>query len=137
MIKKYFKIVLAFLITTAIMGVFNFIAQIVFIFLDLVSRWESSSALILVLWIVTGVFAAIYTEAVAGLLMEKKDITYRIVYTPVLIVSIAAMVVASILMFQEGFTSDPSEFTLLLNNGLNFISYFFGAAGMSLIGRKL
>lgn len=137
MMVKYFKITVAFMITTAIMSAVNFIAQIALIFLDLVSRLESSSALIIVLWIVTGVFAAIFTEAVAGLLMEKKDITYQIVFNPVLTVSVAAMILALVFMFQGEFIADPSEFTLLFSNGYVFISYFFGAAAMSFIGRKL
>jgi hypothetical protein len=69
--------------------------------------------------------------------MEKKDISYQLVHYPVLMVSTAAIVMALVLMFQGEFIADPSEFTLLFSNGFVFISYFFGAAAMSFIGRKL
>ncbi len=131
------KIVLAFIMTTVIMCAINFIAQIVLIFTDIVSRMETSSALAIVLWMVTGVFAAIFTEAAAELFIDKKDITYRLIHTPVLVVYIIAIVLAVILMLQGEFMSDPSDFTLLLSNGFVFISYFFGTAGMAFIGRKL
>ncbi len=134
---KYIKIVLAFLITTIIMGAVNFVAQIALLFMDLLSRWESSSALIVVLWIVTGVFASIFTEAVAGLFLNKKEITYRLIHYPVLVVYVIAIVMALVFMFQGHFISDIAEYTLLFSNGFVFISYFFGAAAMSFIGRNL
>lgn len=137
MMIKFFKIVFAFLITTMIMSAVNFVAQIALIFMDLLSRWESSSALIVVLWIVTGVFASIFTEGIAGLFINKKEITYRLVHYPVLVVSVMAMVMALVFMFQGHFISDVAEYTLLFSNGFVFVSYFLGAAVMSFIGRNL
>jgi hypothetical protein len=134
---KHFYIVLSFIITTLIMGVVNFVAQVVLIFLDVISRWESSSALIIVLWIVTGVFSAIFTEATAALFLDKKEITYRLVHSPILIVSIVAIALAVVFMLQGEFIHDTSEFTLLLSNGFVFISYFLGTGGFAFIGRKL
>lgn len=134
---KYFKIILAFIITTSIMCVLNFIAQIALIFLSLVSRLESSSALTLVLWFVTGVFGAIFTEAAAGMFLKKEDITYPLVHTPIFMVSIVAVVLAVVLLLMGEFVADPAEFTLLFSNGFVFLSYFVGTGGFSFIGRKL
>lgn len=137
MITRYLKIVLAFIITTTAMCVVNFIAQVLLIFVDIISQWESSAALIIVLWIVTGVFAAIFTEATAALFMNKEEITYQVVHYPVLITSIVCIGLAIGVMLNGEFMSDPSEFTLLFSNGFVFLSYFFGSAAMSFIARKL
>ncbi len=119
------------------MSVLNFVAQVVLIFLDVISRWESSAALILVLWFVTGVFSALFTEATAALFMDKKEITYRLIHTPILIISIIAIMLAVVLMLRGEFIHDPSEFTLLFSNGFVFISYFLGTGGFAFIGRKM
>jgi len=134
---KYLKIILAFIITTAIMCVVNFVGQIVLIFVDIVSRMESSSALTLVLWFVTGVFASIFTEAAAGIFLKKEDITYPLLHTPILIISIMAVVLAIVLLFMGEFVADNEEFTLLFSNGFVFLSYFLGTGGFSYIGRTL
>lgn len=134
---NHLKIILAFMITTFILCVVNFIVQIALIFIDVVSRMETSSALTIVLWIVTGVFGAIFTEATAELFIDKKEITYPLVHGPILIVSIAAIILAVVLMIQGEFISDPADFTLLFSNGFVFISYFLGTGGFAFIGRKL
>jgi H+/Cl- antiporter ClcA len=134
---NHLKIILAFIITTFIMCVVNFIGQIVLIFIDVVSRMESSSALTIVLWIVTGVFAAIFTQATAEQFIAKKEITYRLVHWPILIISMVAIVIAVVLMIQGEFISDPADYTLLFSNGFTFISYFLGTGGFAFIGRKL
>jgi hypothetical protein len=90
-----------------------------------------------VLWIVTGVFAAIFTEGVVEYFLDKKEITNRVVYYPVLVLSIAAIIVTLIMLFQDEYIGDPSEFTLLLSNGIVFISCFFGTATLSFIATKL
>jgi H+/Cl- antiporter ClcA len=119
------------------MCVINFVAQIALIFLDIVSRMETSSALTIVLWIVTGVFGAIFTQATAELFLDKKEITYKLVNVPILGVSIVAISVAIIFMVQGEFMNDPSDFTLFFSNGFVFISYFLGTGGMALIAKKL
>ena len=119
------------------MCVVNFIAQIALIFMDVVSRLESSSALTLVLWFVTGVFSAIFTEATAGMFMKKEEITYPLVHYPILIISILMIVLAVVLMLMGELEADNVEFTLLFSNGFVFLSYFLGTGGFSFIGRKL
>ncbi len=119
------------------MCVVNFMAQIALIFMDVVSRLESSSALTLVLWFVTGVFGAIFTEAAAGMFIKKEDITYPLVHTPIFIASIVAVVLAVVLLLMGEFVVDNVEFTLLFSNGFVFLSYFLGTGGFSFIGRKL
>lgn len=130
-------IVLSFIITTTVMCVVNFIAQIVFIFIDLVSRLDASSLYVIALWFVTGVFASVFTEAVASIFIEKEEITYPLLHTPILITSIIAIIVAIVLMLMGELESDHVEFTLLFSNGYVFISYFVGTGGFSWIGRKL
>lgn len=137
MTLNHLKIILAFMITTFILCVVNFIAQIALIFIDVVSRMETSSALTIVLWIVTGVFGAIFTGATAELFIDKKEITYRLVHEPILIVSIVAIILAAVLMIQGEFIADPADFTLLFSNGFVFISYFLGTGGFAFIGRRL
>ncbi len=137
MLTTHLKIFLAFLISTFVLCVLNFIAQIALIFIDIISRWESTSALTIVLWIVTGVFGAIFTESAAGLFINKNQISYRLIHTPVLFVSLAAILLAVFLMVQGEFIADPSEFTLLFSNGIVFISYFIGSAGFAFLARKL
>jgi len=119
------------------MCVVNFIAQIALIFMDVVSRLESSSALTLVLWFVTGVFGAIFTEATAGIFMKKEEITYPLVHYPILIVSILMIVLAVVLMLTGELEADNVEFTLLFSNGFVFLSYFLGTGGFSFIGTRL
>jgi len=134
---KYLKIVLAFIITTMIMCVVNFIAQLALIFMSVVSRLEPSSALVLVLWFVTGVFSAIFTEATAGMFMKKEEITYPLVHYPIFIVSLLMIMLAVVLMLMGELETNNVEFTLLFSNGFVFISYFLGTGGFSFIGKKL
>jgi glucan phosphoethanolaminetransferase (alkaline phosphatase superfamily) len=134
---RYLKIILAFAITTAVMCVLNFVAQIVLIFIDIISRWESSSALTIVLWIVTGVFGAVFTGLTATLFLPEKEITYRLTYNPVMIVSIVAIALAVALMVHGDFIEDVDDFTLFFSNGFVFVSYFIGSGGFALIGRNL
>ncbi len=119
------------------MCVVNFVAQIALIFMDVVSRLESSAALTQVLWFVTGVFGSIFTEATAGMFLKKEEITYHLVHYPILIISIVAIALAVVLMSMGEFVADPVEFTLIFSNGFVFLSYFLGAGGFSFIGRKL
>lgn len=137
MTKKYLLIVLSFLITTLIFCVINFVAQIILIFVDVVSRWESSALLTLVLWFVTGVFSSIFTEAAASMFIAKEEITYPLLHTPILITSIIAIALGVLLMFMGELEADNVEFTLLLSNGYVFISYFVGTGAFSWIARKL
>ena len=104
--------------------------------MDVVSQFEASSMLTIMLWLVTGVFGAIFTEAAAGLFLDKKEITYPLIHTPVLTVSIVMIILAGVMMSLGEFVSDPSDFTLLFSNGFVFISYFLGAGGFAFIGRR-
>lgn len=131
------KILLAFAITTFVMCVLNFIAQIVLIFMDAVSRWESSSALTIVLWLVTGVFGAVFTGLTATLFLTKNEITYRLTYNMVSITSAVAIALAVVLMVRGEFMADVDDFTLFFSNGFVFVSYFIGSGGFALVGRNL
>jgi hypothetical protein len=134
---NYLKIALAFVITTVLMCIANFITQIVLIFIDVVSRWESSSALTIVLWIVTGVFGAVFTQSTATLFLNEKTIKYRLTYTTVLIISLVCIAGTVVLMVHGEFMEDPRDYTLFFSNGFVFVSYFIGTGGFAWIGRKL
>ncbi|MBS1507313.1 MAG: hypothetical protein JSS79_11765 [Bacteroidetes bacterium] len=135
--SKSLKLFLSFVITTVVMCVVNFIAQIALIFIDAVSRWESSSALTVVLWIVTGVFGAVFTGLTATLFLPEKEITYRNTYNVVAVVSVIAITAAVALMLNGDFIEDADDFTLFFSNGIVFVSYFIGSGGFALVGRNL
>lgn len=134
---RYGKIYLAFLLTIVIMCIINFLAQVFFIFIDVVSRFDSSSAFVLVLWLVTGVFTTIFTNAAAELFFEKKTITYPFIGKPVLVISIVAILIAIFLIIGYDWIEDPEDFSLLLSNGIVFISFFVGTGAMGFLQTKL
>ena len=134
--KKNVGILLSFLLATLLVCIGNFVLQILLIFLDIATRLDSSSLMVIVLWIVTGVFATVFTKGIAEL-VAGADTTYRQTSTIVLIIAVLAIAVAVTGLSRGLFRRSPEEFSLLFSNGWVFISYFAGAAGMALIMRKL
>lgn len=70
LVKKSLLAIVSFAIAMAAACVVNFLMQVAAIFLDVVTRLESSSAFIIALWFVTGVFTTVMTvggmEGIAG-----------------------------------------------------------------------
>lgn len=135
--KRYLLATLSFAIATVVVGIANFVLQLVLIFTDVVTRMESSSVMVIVLWIVTGVFAAVFAVAAAEQLIGKQKDIYAMTGNVVLAVSLLAIAFAVFFLSRGLFRRDPKEFSLLFSNGYVFISYFAGAAAMALIMRKL
>lgn len=135
--KKTAAFILSFAIATVAVCMANFLLQIVLIFTDIVTRMESSSAMVIVLWIVTGVFGAVFTIAAAEQLAGNQTEIYAQAGNAVLAISLIAIIVAVVLLSGGHFRRDPKEFSLLFSNGYVFLSYFTGAAIMALILRKL
>lgn len=130
--------VLAFAIVTIAVCIVNYILQIIIIFMDILSRRiAESSAYIIVLWLVTGIFAAVFTTGLAENLVKKENFTYRVTGNSIIVISVLAIIPAIILMSNGHFMHDPKEFTLLLSNGYVWVAYFVGAGGMSAILRNL
>ncbi len=128
---------LSFVIATVAVCIANFVLQIILIFTDIVTRMESSSVMVIVLWIVTGVFGTVFTLAVAEQLAGKQKDIYAKAGNAVLLLSLFAIAFAVFYLSRGHFRRDPKEFSLLFSNGYVFISYFSGAAAMALIMRKL
>ncbi len=116
--KKTAAFIASFAIATVVVCIANFILQIV-------------------LWIVTGVFGAVFTIGAAEQLAGKEREIDAQAGNVVLVVSLLAIAFAVFFLSRGLFRRDPKEFSLLFSNGYVFISYFAGAAAMSLILRKL
>lgn len=130
--------VLAFAIVTIAVCIVNYVLQIIIIFMDILSiRIAESSAYIIVLWLVTGIFAAVFTTGLAENLVKKQNFTYRVTGNFIIVISVLAIIPAILLMSNGHFMHDPKEFTLLLSNGYVWVAYFAGAGGMSAILRNL
>lgn len=134
--KKYLFIVLSFAIAMTAMCVANFIFQIVFIFLDIISRKQSSSLFVLVLWIVTGVFATVFTTGIMEQLTSKEQTSYAETGKIVLIISVIAVVAAILFLSAGQFKKDAEEFSLIFSNGYVLISFFAGAGAMAVVMRN-
>lgn len=137
MTKKILYSIIAFAAVTIIMCIANYLLQIAFIFLDVVTRLSSSSAFVIILWIVTGVFAAIFTSGAAEAFIGKKDFTYKVTGNTVIIIAAVAIVFSIVLLVNGQFRHNPSEFTLLFSNGYIFLSFFAGAGAMAAILRNI
>ena len=100
-------------------------------------RIAGSSAYIIVLWLVTGVFGALFTTGLAEYLVKKENFTYRISGNTILLISVVAIIPAIVIMSRGDFMHNPEEFTLLLSNGYVWVSYFVGAGVMAAILKNL
>lgn len=136
-VKKTATLLLSFILATVVVCIANFVLQIILIFTDIVTRMSTSSVMVIVLWLVTGVFGAVFTVAGAEQLSGGKKDIYKQAGNLVLVASLLAIALAVFFLSRGHFRRDPKEFSLLFSNGYVFISYFTGAAGMSLILRKL
>lgn len=135
--KKIAALLVSFVIATVAVCIANFVLQIILIFTDIVTRLESSSAMVIVLWIVTGVFGTVFTLAVAEQLSGKQKDIFAQAGNAVLVISLLAIAFSVFFLNRGLFRRDPKDFSLLFSNGYVFISYFAGAAAMALILRKL
>lgn len=130
--------ILAFVIMTVVIGIVNYILQIIVIFMDLFSRrLQESSLYVIVLWLVTGVFATVFAASLAEHLVKKENFTYKLTGNTLLLLCVVAVVPVIIIMINGDFMHDPKEFTLLLSNGFVWVSYFTGAGAMAAILRNL
>ncbi|MFZ9387023.1 MAG: hypothetical protein ACO25B_04015 [Chitinophagaceae bacterium] len=135
--KQSVKYFFSFVLATVLVCIANFIIQILIIFADLVTRLESSSVMVIVLWIVTGVFGAVFCVGIGEHFVGLPADKYRQAGNTVLVVSLLAIAFAVFFLSRGLFRRDPKEFSLLLSNGYVFIAYFTGASGMALIMRNL
>ena len=130
--------VLAFFLSTAAVCIANYLLQIIIIFMDILSRRiAESSVYIIILWLVTGVFGAVFTTGLAEQLVKKESFTYRISGNTILTISVLAIIPAILIISKGGFMHDPKEFSLLLSNGYVWIAYFTGAGIAAAILRNL
>ena len=136
--KKLLYTVLSFLLVCIGVCIINFVLQIVGIFLDVFSRhYESSSAFIIVLWLVTGVFGAVFTFGVAEAFLGKSTYSSQFTAITVIVISLIAIVGAIILLSKGEFNHSPSEYSLILSNGYVFASYFLGCGLTAVIFRNM
>ena len=135
--KKIVITILAFIVAIIAVSIVSYILQIAVIFLDIVSRLSSSSAFVIVLWIVTGVFGAVFAVSGAEQFLGKENFTHKLSGNTILIVSLLAITFAIVMLSKGEFKHNPSEFSLLLSNGYVFLSFFVGAGGMAAILRNL
>jgi hypothetical protein len=130
--------VLAFLMITVAVCIANYVLQILIIFMDIFSRrLEESVAYVIILWLVTGVFAAVFTIGLAEYFVKKENFTYKVSGNIILLVSLLAIIPVIMIMSRGDFMYNPKEFTLLLSNGYVWISYFVGAGTMAAVLRNL
>lgn len=136
LLKKLLYTIIAFLIVCIGVCVVNFVIQILAIFIDVISRNSSSSAFIIVLWIVTGVFAAVFTFGAAEAII-KTGYSSQFTAITVISISVLAIIFAIILLSKGEFNHSPSEYSLILSNGYVFASFFLGCGLTALIARNL
>ncbi len=127
----------SFLFSIVAVCIINYILQILVVFLDIITRLSSSTAFVIVLWIVTGVFAVVFAFSWVEAYTGKGNISYKLTGNTVMIISTVAMVMAIVLLLKGEFNHNPSEFSLLLSNGYIFLSFFAGSATMAAIMRNL
>jgi len=135
--KKIFITTLFFIGAVIAVGIANYVLQIAVIFLDVVTRLSSTSAFVIVLWVVTGVFGAVFTVSGAEHFLGKANFSYKFTGNTIIIISLLAIIFAIIMLSKGEFKGSPSEFSLLLSNGYVFLSFFAGSAGMAAILRNL
>ncbi len=135
--KTIFKFIFSFAFVTVLVCIANFLLQIALILLDVVTRLESTSAMIIILWVVTGVFAVVFAPGIAAQLTGTEKGIYEPVCNTILAISIIAVISAIVIMSKGHFKHNPSDFSLLLSNGYVFIAYFTGTALMALVMRNL
>ena len=93
--------------------------------------------MVIVLWLVTGVFGAVISVSVAEHLLGKPLFTYKESAITISVTAVIAIGLAILLFGKNYFNRSASDFSLLFSNGYVFIAYCTGAAGMGLILKNL
>lgn len=130
-VRRILRVLLSFALTMAAACVANFVLQVAMVFLDVLTRLESSSAAILVLWFVTGVF----TTVVAVGDLDVPPGNGRFGGTVVLGLAIAAIGASIVLAMNDCPGGDPLEFSLMFTNVWVVIAFFAGAGAMAFVLR--
>jgi hypothetical protein len=125
------RVLVSFALAMLCMCVVNFLAQIVMIFLDVLTRLDSSSAAILALWFVTGVFTTVF--AVGELDSPPGNGWFRA--TVIGALAIVALVIAIAFAATGQYGGDPLEFSLMFTNVWVVIAHFLGVGAMALVLR--
>lgn len=135
--KRILQTVIAFALGTFGVCIANFVIQFLLIFVDIISRQDASSAMVIVLWLVTGVFGAVFSVSFTEQMLGKEGFTHKESGTVIGVVSVICIGLAFLFFSQGFFKRNASDFSLLFSNAWVFISYFTGAGAMSLILRKM
>lgn len=136
-VKRTAYTVLAFAAVMVATCILNFLLQLAFIFFDLISRRDASSAYIIALWVVTGVFTTVLAAGLAEQFLGKENFSYKQTGFIFIVISAAAAAFAVVLLAAGHFRHNPQEFSLIFSNGYVFLSFFIGAGAMALVMRKL
>jgi hypothetical protein len=131
LVSRVSMVLVSFALAMLCLCVVNFLAQIAMIFLDVVTRLDSSSAAILALWFVTGVFTTIF--AVGELDRPPGNGFFRA--TVVCALAIIALGIAIVFAATGRHGGDPLEFSLMFTNVWVVIAHFLGAGAMALVLR--
>lgn len=129
--SRILRLLVSFALWMAALCVANFVAQVAMVFLDVLTRLDSSSLAILVLWFVTGVFTTIF--AVGEL--DRPPGNGLFGATVVGALAIAALTVAIVLLATGHHGGDPLEFSLMFTNVRVVIAFFAGAGAMAFVLR--
>jgi hypothetical protein len=127
------RLLLRFALAMAALCCVNFLAQIALIFVDLLTRLESSSAAILALWFVTGVFTTVFALGDP----DRSPDHARFGGNLLLALSLAAIGLAVAWATALGPGGDPLEFSLMFTNTWVVIAFFAGSGAMAWVFRKL
>lgn len=131
LVSRVVRVLASFALWMAGLCVVNFVAQVAMVFLDVLTRLDSSSLAILALWFVTGVFNTIF--AVGEL--DHPPGKGRFGATVVGALAIVALVVAIVLATTGHRGGDPLEFSLMFTNVWVVIAFFTGAGAMAFVLR--
>lgn len=130
-VVRVLRTLLRFAVVMAAMCVVNFTAQIAMIFADVLTRLDSSSAAMLALWFVTGVFTTVF--AVGELDQPPDNARFR--GTVLLVLSVLAIAASIWLACTDNVGGDPLEFSLMFTNVWVVIAFFFGTGAMGYVMR--
>ena len=111
----------------------NFVAQIALLFVDLLSRLDSSSAAILALWFVTGVFTTVLTVGDPDHTPDHSRFSGNVLLGLALLAIALSIVWGATL----GGGGDPLEFSLMFTNVWVVIAFFAGSGAMAWVFRQL
>lgn len=129
--SRTLRVVLSFALTMVAACVVNFVLQLGMIFLDVLTRLDSSSGAILALWFVTGVF----TTVIGIGEWDRPPGNARFAGTVVLALSVVAVAVSVALAVTGSCGGDPLEFSLMFTNVWVVLAFFVGAGAMAWVMR--